>query len=218
MAKTIFDAPANPRPARAASIVAYDEPEPKEIPSQAEEGEPPVEAIPRLTMTALGYLAPRKGIDAPGDFRSCMSCRNFVPERAFHAATTGNHCVLLGTWPIEPHGNCNHYAPWGNGKPVEAAIEAHALACLNGSRAALTPWDVNYCCDHGHSHKCRDCKHFDRIGDADTNGPECELAEEFNREIPNVFQASESVDPDGGCNAWAEPVPDESNPSGKEGQ
>lgn len=206
MAKTIFDAD-EPREARPAS--AYiGMPAP---PSQAEEGEPEVVSEPPVERTALNYLAPRKGVDAPGDFRSCASCCHFVPERAFRAATMGNHCALLGSFPVEAHANCNHYAPWPNGRPVEAMIDAHALACLNGSGAALTPYDAGYDSDDDHCHKCCGCRHYDAIGDADTPGPECELMEELNRCLPKIFQVSESVDPNGGCSAWAEPMPDEPN-------
>lgn len=217
MAKTIFDvaAPRAPRPTF--RPIAAEEPR-EEIPSQAEEGEPEVGSEPPVGRQAFSYLAPRKGIDAPGDFRSCMSCASFVPERAFRAATTGNHCVLLGSFPVEPHGNCFRYHPWANGKPVEAVVEAHAMACLNGVRAPLGPFDVGYCEDHGHSHRCRSCRHYDAVGDADTEGPECEAFEALNRELPAVFQINESIEPDAGCNLWAEPVPDESNLSGQEGQ
>ena len=190
----------------------------KEIPSQAEEGEPEVGCEPKMGKEVFNYLAPRKGTDAPGDFRSCASCKNFVPERAFHAATTGNHCVLFGTFPVEPHGNCFRYVPWPAGKPMEHVIEGHALACLNGSRSSLSPFDAGYCEDKDHSHKCKNCRHYDWKGDDDTMGPECEFFEELNRKLPNLFMAGESIDPDGGCSAWAEPVPDESNPSGQEGQ
>ena len=209
MAKTIFDSPP-PRPTAGRFMAA---PEPKEIPSQAEEG---VSCDPKMGMSVFNYLAPRKGIDAPGDFRSCASCENFVPERAFHAATTGNHCVLFGSFPVQPYANCFRYAPWPAGKPVEHIIEGHALACLNGSRSSLSPFEAGYCEDDDHGHKCRDCKHFDMMGDEDSMGPECEFAEELNRKLSNLFFASESVDPDGGCSAWAECESDEPASSGQE--
>ena len=216
MARTIFDIPEPRAPRAAGRMLAA--PEPEETPSQEDEGEPEVMSEPKLGRNVFNYLAPRKGIDAPGDFRSCSSCRNFVPERAFHAATTGNKCVLMGSYPIAPHGNCFRYAPWPDGKPVEHVVEGHALACLNGVRAALGPWDTGYTEDADCSHRCRDCRHYDAIGDADAPGPECEFMEEMNRKVPNVFNVNESIDPDGGCSAWCEPEPDESNPSGQEGQ
>ena len=217
MAKTIFDLP-EPRSARSgARFLADTEDEKSEAPSQAEEGEPEVVSEPKLDREAFSYLEPRKGIDAPGDFRACSSCKNFVPERAFHAATTGNHCVLFGSFPVAPNANCARYVPWPMGKPIESVIEAHALACLNGSRASLSPFDAGYCEDHGHSHKCRNCRHYDFMGDAETAGPECEFMEELNRELPNIFQLREAVDPDGGCSAWVEPIATEDNPSGQEG-
>ena len=214
MAKTIFDI-MPVRPTRGPSFIGA-EPE-KKIPTQAEEGEPEVGADPRLGRAVFSYLEPRKGTDAPGDFRSCASCRNFVPERAFRAATRGNHCVLMGNWPIEAHASCNHYAPWPMGKPIEHVIDAHALACLNGARQSLDPYSANYDDNPRHSHKCSGCRHFDAVGDEDTHGPECELMEALNRSLPKVFDAGESIEADGGCSAWTEPAPDESNPSGQEG-
>ena len=94
---TILDTPPM-RPKPSGRMLA-EWPEP---PTQAEEGEPEVVAEPRLMSEALNYMAPRKGIDAPGDFRSCASCMAFVPERAFHAATRGNRCMILGDFPVEP--------------------------------------------------------------------------------------------------------------------
>ena len=221
MAKTTASYPAPARVVRGGlSYIGLDPPPPKPIPSQKEEGEPEVGSQPLLGRQVLNYLEPRKGIDAPSDFRACASCRSFVPERAFRAATTGNHCVILGNFGVDPSGNCSHYAPWPMGKPIEHVIEGHALACLNGARASLSPYDVGYCEDRHHTHKCRACRHFDAMSDDSDNGakgPHCELYEELNRKLPKVFQAFEPVDPDGGCSAWAEPVPDESNPSGQEG-
>lgn len=205
MAKTAADLPVlsmlKPGKAR---LAVDDEPE------QAEEGEAEVIAEPRLGKDALGYLAPRKGIDAPGDFRQCQSCQSFIPERAFHAATTGNRCKLLGgNFPIGPGDYCHKYTPWPQGKPVEHAIEAHALMALNNSPASVSPWEVGYCANDDHKHQCGRCRFFDAIGDPDSPGPECEFFEELNSELPNVFQASTIVEPNAGCNAWSEPAPDE---------
>ena len=215
--RTIFDAPP-PRPASRAMTPYLADVAPKKIPSQAEEGEPEVGSDPPLARNVFGYLEPRKGIDAPGDFRSCQSCASFIPERAFHAATVGNRCHLLGSFPVEPHANCFRYRPWCDGKPVEATIEHHALACLNGARSSLTPWQVGYCSDKDHDHKCRSCRHVDRYAEPGEPSPSCEFFETLNRSLPKIFQVEQSVDLDGGCSAYAEPVPDESNPSGTEGQ
>lgn len=217
MAGTIFDMPA-PRAARSSLKYIGAHPEEKDIPSQAAEGEPEVECEPRLGKAVFNYLAPRKGVDAPSDFRSCASCANYVPERAFHAATTGNHCVLFGSFPVEPHAVCNFYHPWPDGKPEEHAVGAHALCCLAGARMSISPYEAGYCADRDHDHRCRYCRHYDALGDADSPGPECEFMEELNRKVANLFDVSEKIDPDGGCSAWCEPAPDESNPSGQEGK
>ena len=213
MAKTIFNASSVARPvSRGPSFIGMDPRPPAPIPSQKEEGEPEVASAPLLGRPTLNYLEPRKGTDAPGDFRSCASCRAFVPERAFRAATTGNHCVILGNFPVEPYANCSHYAPWPMGKPIESVVESNALCCLNGARASLSPYDVGYDEDRDHSHKCRSCRQFDpESDDADdgAEGPHCEFFEQLNRSLPKIFQVNESVDPDGGCSAWTEMVPDE---------
>ena len=212
MAKTIFDMPM-PRPSRSGiSFIGGDPAPEKPIPSQEEEGEPEVVCDPPLGRNVFGYLEPRKGIDAPGDFRSCMSCASFIPERAFHAATFGNRCQLLGSFPIEPMANCYRWRPWPMGKPVEAVVEAHALGALNGARSSLSPFDVGYSADTDDIHQCRGCRNFDPQSDdvADgAQGPHCEAMEQLNRALPKMFQVNESVDPNGGCSAWTEPANDE---------
>lgn len=194
-------------------------PEPEEPKTQAEEGEPEVVAEPRLMSEALNYMAPRKGIDAPGDFRACSSCRNFINERAFHAATTGNRCLLFGDFQVEPHANCARYVPWPKGKPIEHVIEANALCCLNGSASSISPWAAGYCENREHNHQCRSCRHFDSgyQEDGSEPKPECEIFESLNRLAPNIFATPTAVDRNAGCSAWGEPVPDEDNPSGQEG-
>jgi hypothetical protein len=51
----------------------------------------------------------------------------------------------------------------------------------------------------------------------DEDGPECEFFEELNRSASEMFSLNDRIDPNGGCSAFGEPVPTESNPSGKEG-
>ena len=202
---TILDSPAL-RPKPSGRMLA-EGPEP---PTQAEEGEPEVIAEPRLMSEALNYMAPRKGIDAPGDFRSCAACAAFIPERAFHAATRGNRCLILGDFLVEPHGNCNRFAPWPRGKPIEHVIEANALCCLNGSAASMSPMTAGYCEDKDHNHQCRSCRHFDSGYQEDGSDPkpECEMLEELNRKVPNLFASPINVERNAGCSAWAE-VPEE---------
>ena len=79
MARTLtaIDMPA-PRAKPIGGLLAG--PRPAEMKTQAEEGEPEVIAEPRLMSEALNYMAPRKGIDAPGDFRACSDCASFIPE------------------------------------------------------------------------------------------------------------------------------------------
>lgn len=201
MARTLtaIDMPA-PRAKPIGGLLAG--PRPAEMKTQAEEGEPEVIAEPRLMSEALNYMAPRKGIDAPGDFRACSACASFIPERAFHAATRGNRCKILGSFPVEPHANCNRFNPWPTGKPIEHVIEANALCCLNGSAAAMSPITAGYCEDKDHNHQCRSCAHYDFLGEPDNPGPECDFFECLNEALPKIFNTPTKVDPNAGCSAW----------------
>lgn len=218
MARTLtaIDMPA-PRARLSGGLLAG--PGPAEMKTQAEEGEPEVVAEPRLMSEALNYMAPRKGIDAPGDFRACSSCRSFIPERAFHAATRGNRCLIFGDFPVEPYANCARYCPWPQGKPIEHVVEANALCCLNGSASSIAPWAAGYCEDQDHNHQCGSCRHYDygMQEDGSEPKPSCEIFEELNRKVPNLFATPTAVDRNAGCAAWGEPVPDDDNPSGQEG-
>jgi len=183
--------------------------------TQAEEGEAKVVSEPKLDKAALGYMEPRKGVDAPTDFRSCASCVNMIPERIFRAATQGNRCLILGM-SVDLTDYCNKYSAWPLGKPDERVLEANALLAIDArGRGAVDMVDAGYCSDDDHKHLCRCCKHFDLMGEPDDPGPGCELMEQLVRDNPDIWGMTNKINPDGGCNGWSEIVPDEPSEAGE---
>lgn len=210
---TIADTPApEPRKRRGVvTLIAYgDRQRAPKVPSQAEEGEKPVAAEPRLGRDVFAYLEPRKGIDAPSEWRECASCRSYVPERAFHGAQNGNRCLLFGgSFPVEPYAYCHRFCPWPMGAPIEHAIASHALMLLNHPQGSVSPFTAGYCEDPSHKHRCKFCRQFDPDGDVDSPGAECEFYGELNEKLPAIFALNEKVDPDAGCDSWSEPPREE---------
>ncbi len=170
---------------------------------EAEEGkEPPVEAVPRLTREAFGYLEPRPGIDGRQYFGSCGSCQSFVSEAAMTGAVLGSRCVLFGSqMRITDDDSCNHFAPFGAGAPCEETVSFNAAALRRGLPQAIYPWLAGYkpqC-----PTQCRTC----RFGDTSGTAPgklECEAFESLNETSGNLFALEKTVDAYAGCALWQE--------------
>ena len=83
----------------------------------------------------------------------------------------------------------------------------------------MSPITAGYCEDKDHNHQCRSCAHFDSgyQEDGSEPKPECELLGEPQPFSAEYFRVATAVDRNGGCAAWAEPRPDDDNPSGQEG-
>lgn len=162
--------------------------------AQRTEGEEPVTADPKYDRSTFVYLEPREGIDGPDDFCQCISCQNFVPERAMRGVTAGNRCVMFGSsFPVEAYASCTLYAPWPQGKPEEWCISHEATHMMDGCRGSVTPGAAGYINARVQCHRCRQFDEMEK---------ECELYECLNAALPNIFALNETVDRHGCCDAW----------------
>ncbi len=171
--------------------------------------EPPVEAVPRISREAFGYLEPRPGIDGKSYHGACGACQNFVPEAAMTGAVYGSRCVLFGSsFPITDDDSCNRWVGWAAGAPCDHVTAFNAAEIRRGLPGALSPYQVGYrskC-----PTQCRTCRFGDGLDPETPPGKlECEIMEDMQEKAPLLFALETTVDPWGGCNLWSEKPQDQ---------
>lgn len=175
---------------------------------EAEEpNEPAVEAVPRITREAFGYLEPRPGIDGLQYFGNCGSCQSFVSEAAMTGAVIGSRCIKFGSrFPVSDDDHCNRYEPWASGIPCEAVTMFYAGEIRKGAAASVSSWEAGYkaktCV------QCNACRFFDASQSPSGVDGECEAMEELNEQSPKLFNLLSSVKSRAWCSMWTCPHDD----------
>jgi hypothetical protein len=176
-------------------------------PEAHEAAEPPVEAVPKITRNALGYLEPRVGLDGLSMFAKCGSCQNYVPEASMSGALVGSRCAILGSsWPINDDACCDRYVPWGAGLPCAEVTSFFAMELRKRYPGALTPFQAGYKEGGPRAPQCCGCRFFDMPDMAPSpDVAECELYECLNTKTPEIFALDKAIKPYARCSLWTPP-------------
>ncbi len=141
------------------------------------------EITEKIQRDAFLYFDPHANSDEE-EFAQCSTCRMFVP---------GDRCIVHGSKvKVEATGSCGLYAIWPKGKANPIVIGDHRAELDKGIPGSVTTKESGYV---NRKVRCDNCEFFDG------EESDCELYENLNKTLPQLFDLDVNVKEDGCCNA-----------------
>ncbi len=145
----------------------------------------------KIGRDAFIYLPPGTRGD---DNAQCQTCRMWVPD----AYTRFGHdvCILHGRDVKTPaRASCGLYANWPEDRVDQTVVQTHAQEMRAKNTKSVTPEQSGLV---DREVRCENCFYFEE------DEGDCDLYEQLNRKLPNVYDLDIKVEEDGCCNAQTE--------------
>ena len=147
----------------------------------------------KITRDAFLFFGAR-GPQGKNDFAQCGPCRMFVPSSALPGTTSGR-CIIHGTKvEIDEDDSCGFMCGWPtpDGKPNPQVVKDHAEELMKNIPGSVTPEISGLVSRRVQCHRCFH---------ADPRVKRCILYAKLNKQMPDIWDLEEAIEPNTCCNA-----------------